>query len=405
MKRNKKIKIPRSWDDFNLLPMEEELDTSLILPPPQPEIISQVTSVAGTREPAVAIRHIAGLMRFMTLHLGPGGFSSIQVESVFRFTCQVARYRGMFLEEYTKRDEILSLFFHCFYDLVSFSENSPGRDFREIDVIIDAVVDREGTIQKFSIHRYDYSSHNVFLAKLFRDSRLKGYLLGALRFYQHVPTEELLLDRETDIENIVDALGVPGWDEFLPVLAGFLNAGDEAIKYTAVGAIGRIGGAGAIAVLQSFRRDVWEGMVKLDEYGIQCLELNIILARDGPGGIVDFLERCDASIESVRMAVRLLAGIQSPRVIRFLYSLLDDHRFEDDTLEIETYRDSPEDPRHLFLPLKEEAMMALESYEEDYIISILGDVYIYRRENFYNQLDKLYQNYGIQNFWEDEPPE
>lgn len=391
----------KGWDDFDVLPDVEEFDMPMELPQMNPDIYKALLEIGDCFDKDRIIILAARFMKDTIWSADKHGYTIVHLESMFRFVSQMARFNGVDLLEACKKDELIRLFYHYCYDMVSFEENSPAKEFSELSLILDAVADREKVIQKFSAGCFDYNTGRLFAAKLFKDPRLKGYFLNALRFYETVPREELLMDRETDLENIIDALGNPGWDEFVPIVAKYLKSHDKVLRYNAISSLGRIGGEKAAQVLMDFRREVLEGLVKFDEYETQCIDLYIIMAKTGSKGVMREVTLNDEPIIKCRIAIRMLSGLKDPRVIKFLFRLLDDERYE----EAEVHYVSEQESivrQEIRFSVREEAIMALESYEEDYVTSIVGRRYIYRRDYFYHDLDALYQKKGLKKYWDED---
>lgn len=392
-------KIRKDYDDFKTLPSAEDLETALSLPPINELLLGFFCKLEELQNPEIVIQTLARLIKEILPYAQSGKYSPEKVEGIFRFACQIVRYQGLPCEEYCKRDDLYHLFFRTFYYFSAFKQDLQDSKFSEFQLIVESVIDPERVIQKFSAGYYDFRTEYVFIAKLFSDPRLSGYLLDALCFYESVPAEELIYDRETDIDNIIEGMGNPGWEFFVPIIEKYLYCEDDLIPMTAVYALGNVGGPEAVRALLRFRFKILEGFVELEPQAEVEIDLNIILAREGIEGVIKYVSGEEASLEEVRTAVHMLVGLDNPDVIRFFYDLIHRQRFKETSGKKVGFQ-SGKLPTY---PLREEALIALENYDEKYVVSIVGDKYrIYRDLNFYKDLESFVQNLGLDKYLDDD---
>jgi len=394
--------IQKDWFDFNALPGSGELDAGINLPPMDDLMYEQLQRLAKLREEDEIANHICRLTILIIDRIDSLQYTLVEAESVFCYICQIARFNGLYLEEYSKRDEILHMVYQICSVLTSFLDNDPAdTDTTELKCLVETVIDREKQIQMMSAGCVDFRTQNIFLAKLIRDVRLQGYLLDALRFYETVPQDEIFEDREFYIDNILEALGNPRWDEFVPILEKYLYYKDDVIPFTAMDSLGIIGGQWAPRALKRYLRQVLEGFIDIGEYEHIALDMNIIAAEKGYMGLILEIIRPGAELLKSQVAIRFLSAFKKPEVVKFLFRLLNDERFE----EMDVYYVSETEDfvqKEIRFPLREEALTILESYDENFVVSVVGEKYLLKRDYFYQDLMKLYQKKGIEKFWDDE---
>jgi len=394
----RRFKFKYDWNDFSPIPFDEEIETVRDLPLMDDLLYSSIAEISSINEPESIIKSIYILAGLLLDRLEKKTYTPENVQAVFRFACRMTREKNFYMEEQAKKDDVFQLFFYSFYDMATFARSGQSLRLDEIRLIFEAVKNREKIIQKYAAGSYDYRTEHVFLAKLFRDPRLKGYFLKALNFYESVPEHELLYDRETELDNIIDAMGTQGWTEFIGLLEKYLYYEDEIIPFTAINSLGRISGEQAAAALKRLRGRVLEGLMEMDKKQLAFLDLNITRAERGCNGVITEVSRKKSPWWKKIMAIRLLTGIREINVVRFLYRLTSDGYCEE--FEARTGSDDFTGLKVRY-PVREEAMAALESYEEDYIISIVGDKYIDKRESFYREMEWLYGNEDFDIYDED----
>lgn len=392
----------KDWYDFNTLPGEDDLDNPLDLPLPDEKIFLYLKQLSEENEPEKITEFICKVSLLILDRIDFGQYTLPQAESVFRFVYQIARYNGFYIEEYSKRNDIFHTTFQICSDISSYLEDENHfLKTGEVRLLLLAVLNPEGMIQRLSAGYYDYRPQFIFLAKMFRDARLKSYLLKALRFYETVPEEELIEDRNLYIDNILEALGNPGWDEFAAILDKYLHGRDEIIPFTAMDSLGMIGGDTALFVLKRYHREVLEGFIDLDDYELISLELNIIAAESGVAGLIEEVKKSGNSLIRAQIAMRFLSSYRDPEIVSFVHSLLDDRRFQEAEVHYIT-EDEDFIQKEIHFPLREEAIMILQSYDESYVVSIVGNGFLSKRESFFNNLMKLYHLKSMESYWDNE---
>ena len=391
-----------SWFDFNTLPGEGDLDIPLELPEMDDHLYSLLKEFSGERIPDKIVDRICRLSLLVLERIDDDKYKLTEAESVFRYIYQIARFNGFNIDEYSKRNEILSSLYQVSSELSSYLEDTGAyQKTGEVRLLVLAVLNPEHVIQNLSMGVYDYRPQFIFLVKMLKDPRLKGFLMNALRFYESIPEDELMEERGLYIDNILEAMGNPGWEDFIPILKKYLYYRDEIIPFTAMDSLGIIGGEWALNTLKQFRRQVLEGFLDIGEYEMIALDLNIISASKGAPGLIEEIKKPDISLIKAQIAMRFLASFKSREVIEFIYGLLEDKRCE----EAEVHYITEDDDfirKELRFPLREEALMILQSYDEDYIVSIVGKKFLSRRNTFFNDLMKLYNLKGYEGYWEDD---
>jgi hypothetical protein len=391
----------KDWNDFNTLPGEEDLDRRVILPTMDNELYYELKKLSELRRPENILTKICTITEIVLDRLDSFMYNETEVESIFNFTCQIARFNGFVMEEFSKRDEILNLFYHLLSNMTTSVENAPGfTGTDDLRFLISAVNNREYVIQKYCAGWFDFRFEYILTAKMLRNDRLKKYLYDALTFYETIPADELDDEREIYTEQIIEALGNQGWDDFIPVLNRYLYVEDDIIPFTAMDSLAIIGGAGALNCLRQFRRYMLEGFCKADDMEHIALDMNIICAEYGFRGLFDVIANADIDLVKAQIALRMLSFYRDPEIVKFIYHLLDDERYEEMDVCYVT-DDESFVKREVRFPLREEALAILENFDEDFIVSIVGEKYRVKRDYFFQDLMKLYHKKGLTQFWEE----
>ncbi|MCE1245549.1 MAG: hypothetical protein LWY06_02770 [Firmicutes bacterium] len=391
----------KDWNYFNILPGEEDIDRNPVLPAMDNELFYELKKLAELRRPENIIFKICAITEIILDRLDSYFYSEAEAESVFIFACQIARYNGFIMEEFSKRDELLNLFYHLLSNMTASIENAPGfSDTDHVRFLIQTINNREYVIQKFCAGYYDFGFEYILTAKMLKNDRLKKYLYDALVYYETIPPDEMFEEREIYIEQIIEALGNPGWDDFIPVLNKYLYMSDDIIPFTAMDSLAIIGGPRALNCLRQFRRHILEGFSSIDEIEQVALDMNIICAEHSFRGLFEVIAKAENDLLKAQIALRMLSFYRDQEIVKFIYNLLDDERYEEMDVCYVT-EDESFVKREVRFPLREEALAILENFDEDYIVSIVGEKYRVKRDYFFQDLMKLYHKKGLAQFWDD----
>lgn len=396
------IYFDESWLEFNTLPGESNLTGRIYLPRMDGYLYSHLKKLSRLRKNERIVHAICKITQLIIDRLESGEYMVREAESVFNFLCQIARFNGFFFEEYAKRDNVLLFLYHLCSNIQTFEEDfNKGDKIDEVRNIIRAVIDRPAVIQEFCAKMMDFKFENIFLAKLLKSQALKKYFLDALEYIETIPGEELIDDKRFLLDCILESLGNPGWDDFTPVLRKYLYLEDEILLFTVMDSLGKIGGESAVRVLKDFRFSILEGFRDLDHFDKIALDLNIIAAQEGYRGLIREIKKPSANIINAHIALRLLSSYKEPEVISFLYQLLDDERHQ----EAEVHyigKDESFIQNEIHFPLREGALLLLQNFDEDSVVSVVGEKYRYKKDYFYKDLAILYQKKGLEKYWDDD---
>jgi len=396
------IYFDESWLDFNTLPGDNDLNGEMYLPEMDRYLYSRMKKLSRLRDNEQIITEICKITESILNRLESDEYMLREAESVFNFACQIARFNGFFFEEYAKRDEVLLFFYHLCSNMQTFEEGfNNGDKIDEVRNLILAITDRPAIIQKFCAGMMDFSFENIFLARLLKSQALKKYIFDALEFVETLPEDELIDDRRFLLDCILESLGNPGWDEFIPVLRKYLYLEDQVIPFTVMDSLGRIGTESAVEVLKEYQYSAYEGFRDIDPLDGITLDLNIISAQEGYMGLIREIRKSSADIVTAHIALRLLSSYRDPDVIRFLYRLLDDERHHEAQVHY-IGEDESFVQNEIHFPLREGALLLLQNFDEDFVVSIVGEKYRHKKNFFYRDLAILYKKKGFEKFWDDD---
>lgn len=385
------------WYDMNLQPDDARISLFGL----DRDVYGKLENVSNFTSPTDAVERIGRLSRLILQRMISGKYGPREVEAVFRFACQILKFKGLSLEEYSKRDDIVRLLYMAMHNISSVMESDPDENrIDEIFLLISATLERENLVQKFFAGLMDFRYEYIFLAKLLRSDLLKKYFLDALRFYERVPEEELYEDRETNLDNVIEALANPGWTEFVSILKGYLYNDDDIIPFTSMDSLGAIGGEEAVGALKEYRRYLLEDFRPAEPFELDALDMNIIRAQEGAPGLMEEIKKPGVPLVKAQIGIRMLSLSSDPETIKFLYDLLEDERFEE--LDVQYIDESGSfNRKEIHFPLREESIMSLQNFDEDYVVSIVGEKYKRKRELFFRNLkDYLWKNY-MDNYGDD----
>lgn len=388
------------WQDFEDQPDEDFHSEYTKMPVLDRNIRIILFELAFTKKAKSIILLLCRLVENLIKKNLAEQYSLLEAQSVFRSAFELVRQNGLILEEYCKRDDVLKMFFMACYDMSYCIDTSQGKPrFDEVHLLIQTLRDRNRVIDKYLAGLMDFRYEYVFLARLMKDSRLKKYFFDALHFYESVPQDELLEDKEANIDNILQAVRCPGWDEFVPCLEKYLRREDDILAVTAMDSLGIIGGEKAVSILKKLRWNAYEGFLTITPYNWAVLEMNLIRAEKGFKGLIEEIKKPGIDIDKARVGIRLLSPYAEPGAIQFLYKLLEDERLQ----EIEVHYLDEEGchvEKEISFPLREESFKLLLNYDESYVTSIVGEKFKAKKACFYRDLKKLSQQLKMKNFWE-----